>query len=175
MYDNLRYPLGRFRFEAETAAVNRQRCVEDLALLPQQLAAALEGLSDEQLDTPYRPEGWTVRQLVHHIADSHVNACIRFRWALTEDEPTIKAYDDKLWAELPDARTEPVEPSLQMLTGLHARWVALVKAMQPADFSRRLVHPENGPGDLERYTALYAWHGKHHVAHITALRQRMGW
>jgi uncharacterized damage-inducible protein DinB len=175
MDDTLRYPLGRFSFDAEAAAANRAQAIEEIAALAGQLELALKDLNDAQLDTPYRPEGWTVRQLVHHVADSHMNAYIRFRWALTENEPTIKAYDEKGWAELHDARSEPVSVSVALLDALHTRWTALLGSLWAEDFQRKLIHPENGPGTLERYVALYAWHGKHHVAHITALRERMGW
>lgn len=175
MTDTLKYPIGRFSFDPGAAATQREEWIADISHLPHQLEAALDGLSEGQLDTPYRPDGWTVRQVVHHVADSHLNAYIRVRWALTEEQPTIKAYDEKLWAELHDARTHPVAASLQLLGGLHARWTSLLNSMAPEDFQRALVHPVNGPGTIERYTCLYAWHGKHHVAHVTALRERMGW
>ncbi|MCW5962818.1 MAG: putative metal-dependent hydrolase [Bryobacterales bacterium] len=175
MTDTLKYPIGRFAFDPDTAAAQREGWISDITHLPHQLEAALDGLSEEQLDTPYRPDGWTVRQVVHHVADSHLNAYIRVRWALTEEQPTIKAYDEKLWAELHDASTDPVAASLQLLGGLHARWTSLLKNLAPDEFHRTLVHPVNGPGTIERYTCLYAWHGRHHVAHVTALRERMGW
>lgn len=175
MDESLSYPIGRFVFDAEGAAAARPAAIEAIAGLPAALDAVLAGLSEEQLDTPYRPEGWTVRQLVHHIADSHMNAYLRFRLALTEVEPAIKAYDEKAWAELPDSLSMPASVSVQLLAALHGRWAALLAAMQPEDFARTLVHPVNGTGTLERYTALYAWHGTHHVAHIQRLRERMGW
>ncbi len=133
------------------------------------------GLTGEQLDTPYRPGGWTVRQTVHHVADSHMNSAIRMRLALTEPEPVIRPYEQKLWAELFDARSAPVEPSLDLIQGLHARWVLLLKSMSAEDFARSFRHPEIGLVRLDKNLALYAWHGKHHTAHITGLRQRMGW
>jgi len=133
------------------------------------------GLSQEQIDTPYRPGGWTVRQVVHHVPDSHLNSYIRFRLALTEQEPTIKPYDEKRWAELADSRTGPMEVSLALLESLHARWVLLLRALTAADWKRTYRHPELGVVNLERTASLYAWHGRHHVAHITSLRQRMGW
>lgn len=139
------------------------------------MSAAVEGLSDAQLDTRYRPEGWTARQVVHHVADSHMNSYIRFRWALTEEVPLIKAYEEQLWAELPDARTMAPRVSLELLDALHRRWTALLQQMTEADFAKRLRHPVSGEATLGKMTALYAWHGRHHVAHIERLRERMGW
>lgn len=138
------------------------------------LRAAVEGLTEAQLDTPYRPGGWTVRQVVHHVPDSHLNAYIRMKLALTEDGPTIKPYDENLWAELSDSRM-PVDASLSLMDALHRRWVTVLRSLQPADFARTFLHPEAGVVSLDRLIALYAWHGRHHVAHITSLRQRMGW
>jgi hypothetical protein len=175
MDNSLSYPIGRFAFDETTAAANRQSAIDAIAGLPAALETVLAGLDEQQVDTPYRPDGWTVRQLVHHIADSHMNAYMRFRLALTEQEPSIKGYDEKAWAELADSRSMPVTVSVQLLSALHARWAALLAAMQPEDFTRTLVHPVNGKGTLERYTALYAWHGTHHVAHIQRLRDRTGW
>jgi len=142
---------------------------------PARLKAAVAGLSDVQLDTPYRPGGWTVRQVVHHVPDSHLNSYIRFRWALTEDEPTIKAYHEDRWAELSDARTAPVEVSLVLLESLHRRWVSLMGSLTGEEWKRTFVHPQLGPVTLEKNAALYAWHGRHHVAHVTGLREREGW
>jgi uncharacterized damage-inducible protein DinB len=148
----------------------------DLAELPARLRAAIAGLSDAQLDTPYRDGGWTVRQTVHHIADSHLNAYCRFRLALTEDAPTIKPYLETRWAELPDARTAPIAPSLEILSGVHSRLNSLLEAMTPAEWQRGFVHPEHGRTmTLWQTAALYAWHSRHHVAHITGLRARKGW
>ncbi|MDZ7637561.1 MAG: putative metal-dependent hydrolase [Bryobacterales bacterium] len=175
MSDELRYPVGRFGFDPSSAADQRNGWILDIARLPVDLEGALDSLSDEQLDTPYRPEGWTVRQLVHHIADSHLNAYARIRLALTEDAPLIKSYDEKRWAELPDSLSAPVGPSLQMIEGLHSRWATLLRMMEPEDFQRTLVHPESGPGTIEKYTGLYAWHGIHHLAHIRNLKERQGW
>jgi hypothetical protein len=138
------------------------------------MRAAVAGLTEGQLDTPYRPEGWTVRQVVHHVPDSHLNSYVRFKLALTEDAPVVKPYDEGLWAKMADAAA-PVEMSLVMLESLHARWVRVLESMSEADFARSFRHPELGPVRLEQNLALYAWHGKHHVAHITALRDRMGW
>jgi hypothetical protein len=139
------------------------------------LRAAVAGLSEAQLDTPYRDGGWTVRQVVHHVPESHMNAYIRFKLALTENEPTVKAYDEAAWAETPEVRKTPVEVSLAMLAHLHARWVILLESMSDADFAKMFRHPELGAVPLERNLALYAWHGKHHVAHITSLRERNQW
>jgi hypothetical protein len=138
------------------------------------MRAAVAGLTEGQLDTPYRPEGWTVRQLVHHVPDSHLNSYVRFKLALTEDAPVVKPYDEALWAKLADV-TAPVETSLMLLESLHQRWVRVLESMSEGDFARGFRHPELGPVRLEQTLAMYAWHGKHHVAHITALRDRMGW
>jgi uncharacterized damage-inducible protein DinB len=149
---------------------------ETLAELPVRLRAAIAGLGDAQLDTPYREDGWTVRQLVHHIPDSHLNAYCRFRLALTEHTPTIKPYQEALWAELPDARTMPVGPSIELVDGLHRRWLGLMQDMTPEQWERAFVHPEHPrPMTLWQTAALYAWHSRHHVAHITSLRDRKGW
>ena len=170
-----RYPIGRFArpeslSEAETAAA-----IDTLAALPAALAAAVHGLTDAQLDTPYRDGGWTVRQLVHHVADSHTHMALRVRFALTVDEPTIMAYDENAWVALADASALAVAPSLAIVEGTHARLVALLRAQPAAVFARRFLHPERGPMRLDQTAALYAWHGRHHVAHVTALRERMGW
>lgn len=143
--------------------------------MPENLRAAVEGLSAAQLDTPYRDGGWTVRQLVHHLADSHMNSYVRFRLALTEDWPTIKPYDEKLWAQLSDASTAPVETSLELLTALHERWVLLLRSLTAEQWQRGYVHPDNSRQTLAEAAALYAWHSRHHVAHITELRKRSGW
>jgi len=173
--DELRYPTGRFARPDVLTPDQRRASVETIATTPAQMRAALRGLTEPQLDTPYRPGGWTVRQLVHHVPDSHANAYCRFKLALTEDTPTIKPYDEAAWALLEDSRTTPVETSLTMLDVLHDRWVRLLQAMSPTDFARRLNHPENGMMNLDQLLALYAWHGPHHVAHITKLREREGW
>ena len=146
-----------------------------MAVAPARFRAAVEGLDDTRLDTPYRPGGWTVRQVVHHVADSHQNAYVRFRLALTEEEPTIKPYDEKKWAELVDARTLPVDVSLQLIHALHHRWVELLSSLTDAEFTRRFRHPEVGLMRLDTYLAGYAWHCRHHAAHITGLKERMGW
>lgn len=173
--NDLRYPIGQFKPEKSLSVAKRNELIEHIAETPVLLRAAVDGLTDKQLDTPYRPGGWTVRQVVHHVADSHLNSYIRFRWTLTEDAPTIKAYDEKKWAELEDARTARPEISLSLLETLHRRWVMLLRAMAPSDFERKLVHPEAGTLSLDVMLQLYAWHGRHHVAHITALRERNAW
>ncbi|MBZ5608032.1 MAG: bacillithiol transferase BstA [Acidobacteriia bacterium] len=172
---DLRYPVGKFRFPETVSAEDRRQFVEQIAETPLRLRSAVKGLADPQLDTPYRPGGWTVRQVVHHVPDSHLNSYVRFRWALTEEEPTIKAYFEDRWAELPDARTAPVEISLRLLECLHARWVGLLRSLDDTQWKRTFRHPELGLISLEKNAALYAWHGRHHVAHITSLRERMGW
>jgi DinB superfamily len=172
---DLRYPVGQFRFPKSVSAEDLARFIEQIADTPARMRAAIAGLADDQLDTPYRPGGWTVRQLAHHVPDSHINSYVRFRLALTEDEPVIKPYEESRWAELPDARTLPVEMSLALLENLHARWVPLLRSLSGADWKQSFRHPELGLVSLENNAALYAWHGRHHVAHITALRERMGW
>jgi uncharacterized damage-inducible protein DinB len=174
---DLRYPIGRFQRPVDVTAADRATSIEDIAAAPGWLRDAVRGLDDAQLDTPYRPDGWTVRQVVHHVPDSHVNSFVRFKLALTEDAPTIKPYDEKRWAALPDGRSGLVAESLALLDALHVRWVYLLRAMTPADFARTVVHPDRpgAPMTLDVMLALYAWHGRHHVAHIVALREREGW
>jgi uncharacterized damage-inducible protein DinB len=173
--NDLRYPIGKFQFPADVSAADRQRFIEQIAETPANLRAALENLTPEQLDTPYRPGGWTVRQVVHHVPDSHINSYVRFRLALTEDNPAIKGYEESLWAELPDARTGPVEMSLTLLDALHVRWTALLRSLSEKDLQRTFRHSELGSVRLDQILALYAWHGRHHVAHIITLRKRNGW
>jgi uncharacterized damage-inducible protein DinB len=173
--EDLRYPIGKFSVEGEIAADRRQDWISQIAEAPSLLRSALSGLSDEQLATPYRPGGWTLRQLAHHMPDSHMNSYVRFRLALTEDEPTIKPYHEDRWAELDDARTAPVAVSLALLDFLHTRWVLLLRSLSDADWQRTFRHPERGLMTLERNLALYAWHGRHHIAHVTGLRERKGW
>jgi hypothetical protein len=172
--DDLRYPVGRFSFSGADEK-SRAGWIEEISALPVNLRAAVSGMSDAQLDTPYRPDGWTVRQVVHHVPDSHINAFIRFKFALTTDVPRIMAYDEARWAELADGRGGPVDPSLALLDGLHARWTRLLRSLRAADFDRELEHPEHGRLTLSRMLALYAWHCRHHVAHITALARRERW
>jgi uncharacterized damage-inducible protein DinB len=170
----LQYPVGRFIPPANSTAESRATYIKTLRLLPGHLRAAVSGLSDSQLDTAYRPGGWTVRQVVHHVADSHTNSYIRFKLALTEEWPTIKAYDEAAWAKLADSGL-PVEVSLAWTDALHERWVVLLESMSEEDFQKGFVHPERGPQKLETTLALYDWHSRHHTAHITGLRGRMGW
>lgn len=172
---DLRYPVGKFQWEDGVTSEQRQGFIDEIAGTPARLRAALEGLTSEQMETPYRPGGWTVRQVTHHIADSHLNSYIRFRLALTEDEPTIKPYQEDLWANLFDARSAPVEVSLALIESLHERWVLLLRSLKQEDFARTFRHPELGVVSLDRNLGLYAWHGRHHVAHITELRRREGW
>ena len=172
---DLSYPIGKFDFTQTVAAEARPQLIEEIAAAPGWFRNAVHGLDDSQLDTPYRPGGWTVRQLIHHVADSHITSYTRFRLALTEDQPAVKGYDQDKWAELPDAKTAPVEPSLRILESLHARWVTLLRSMSAGDFERAFVHSELGPVRLDTSLSLYAWHGRHHSAHITGLRERMGW
>jgi uncharacterized damage-inducible protein DinB len=172
---DLRYPIGRMERKTSLTADERRAAIDAIAAAPARLRTAVNGLTDSQLDTPYRPEGWTVRQVVHHVADSHMNAYTRFRLALTEDNPTIKPYDEAAWAELPDMRAMPVWVSLDLLDRLHERLVFMLRATAPGAFARTLVHPENGPMTLDALLGVYAWHGRHHTAHVTALRERMKW
>jgi uncharacterized damage-inducible protein DinB len=171
---DLRYPVGQFVLPDSTAPRERVGWIKEIARAPHDLRAAVSNLSKEQLDTPYRPGGWTVRQVAHHVPDSHLNAYVRFKLALTEDQPTIKPYDEARWATLADTAL-PVEASLNLLEALHLRWVHLLESMSDQDFQRRFVHPESGPWRLDQYLSQYAWHGRHHIAHITELRGRMSW
>ena len=173
--DALRYPIGKFAFPESTKAQQRTEWIRDVSETPLMLRTAVAGLSPNQLDTPYRPNGWTVRQVIHHVPESHLNSYIRFKLALTEDTPLIKPYDEALWADLPDVGVTPVEVSLTLLESLHQRWVRVLDLMTDADYARQFRHPELGLVRLDQNLALYAWHGKHHVAHITNLRARMGW
>lgn len=172
---DLSYPIGKFEWRGENSAEERTRLIGRIAALPAELNAAVKGLSPAQLDTPYRPGGWTVRQVVHHVADSHMNAFVRCKLALTEEQPTIKPYNQTAWAELAEARSADVELSLALIESLHARWALLLRAMKPEDFARAFVHPERGRMTLDHNLAIYVWHGAHHTAHIAALRQREGW
>lgn len=174
MSEDLRFPIGIFNKNTKVTPELREEFVQTIAQLPAVLERAISGLSDAQLDTPYRPEGWTVRQTVHHIADSHLNAFIRFKLALTEDAPTIRPYAEDRWAELADSRL-PVDVSLKIIEGIHARWSALLESMTEADFQKRLNHPDSGAWTLAEMLALYEWHGRHHTAHITKLRERNDW
>lgn len=172
---DVRYPVGKFKYEGNLSYAQRENLIGEISEAPARLRAAVAGLSDAQLDTPYREGGWTVRQVVHHVADSHMNAYVRFRLALTETSPKVKTYDQTKWAELPDARTAPAQISLSLLESLHERWLLLLKSLDASDFSRTVDHPDHGPMTLDQNLALYAWHGRHHVGHITSLRKRIGW
>jgi len=174
MTDN-RYPIGKFERTETISDSQRKECIQQISEAPSRIRAAVQGLTEAQINTPYRDGGWTVRQVVHHVPDSHMNAYVRCRLALTEDSPTIKPYNEARWAELHDARTAPIEPSLTLLESLHTRWVDLLKSLRTSDFKRPLQHPEHGIIDLDFLVQLYAWHGRHHAAHITSLRRLKGW
>ena len=172
---DLRYPIGEFKFEAPLTDEQRQTCLDTIEQTPARMRAAVAGLDEAQLDTPYRPEGWTVRQVVHHVPESHLNSYLRFKLAITENEPTIKPYFEDRWAQLDDAREAPIELSLDLLDALHRRWIWFLRSLKPEQYQRTFRHPELGIVSLDKNIALYAWHGQHHVAHITSLRERMGW
>jgi len=170
-----RYPIGRFSPPASSVAGVRAAHIETVRLLPERLRAAVSGLNDAQLDTPYREGGWTVRQVVHHVADSHAVAYIRCKHALTEEWPTLRPYDEAAWAELADSRLLPVDVSLALITALHYRWVALLESLSDEDFQKGYNHPQRGRENLAKALAMYDWHSRHHTAHITGLRARKGW
>lgn len=172
---DLSYPVGRYQKETSLTAERRQALIDGIAKLPADMRAAASGLAGTQLDTPYRQGGWTVRQVIHHVPDSHMNAYIRFKLALTESEPTIKPYDEKQWAELADVPRTPIEVSLSLLENLHIRWTLLLRSLDPIAFSKTFRHPDLGLMTLDTQLGLYEWHGRHHVAHITSLRARQGW
>ena len=173
---DIRHPIGRFQYDGDPSREAVNRAIADIEALPGLLRAAVDGLSDVQLDTPYRDGGWTPREVVHHVADSHMNAYVRCKLALTERSPTIKPYDQAAWAKLADVATVPVEVSLDLIDALHVRWVALLRSMSDADLERTYVHPEKDqPVPMREVIATYAWHGRHHTAHIMALRDRHGW
>jgi hypothetical protein len=173
--EGLRYPVGRPSVQPELDEEQRRRCIDQIAGLPGKLRAVVEDLTDEQLDTPYRPGGWTVRQVVHHLPDSHLNAYIRFKLGATEDEPTITTYQEALWAEESDGRDGPIGSSLMLLEALHERWVRWMRACDESVWKRGILHPEMGPMTLEQLLQVYCWHSRHHVAHITGLRERQSW
>ena len=170
-----RYPIGKYEEPAKITPQLRAAAIADIAAVPEKMCAAVKGLNDAQLDTPYREGGWTVRQVVHHVPDSHMNAYIRWRLALTETEPTIKPYEESAWAKLEDAAHAPVEVSLRLLEPLHERWVRLLRSVKDEQFARTFRHPDFGVKTLDWMLFLYAWHGKHHTAHITELRKAKGW
>lgn len=173
--ERLRYPIGRFHARQGLSAEERDALIEQIAALPDQLRAAVSDLTEDQLDTPYRPGGWTVRQVVHHVPDSHLNSYVRFKLALTEDQPAIKGYDEAAWSELPDARTADIAISLALLEALHRRWTILLRSLNDERLARAFRHPELGLVTLETNLQLYAWHGRHHLTHLTTLRERKGW
>ncbi|MEM6431520.1 MAG: YfiT family bacillithiol transferase [Deinococcota bacterium] len=173
--DDLRYPIGKFQFPENVTEADHARWRQIIADTPTRLREAVSGLDDSQLDTQYRPEGWTLRQVVHHIADSHINSIVRFKLALTEDSPPLKPYREGEWANLADS-SMPIDVSLDLLTALHARWAVLLESLTPEDLKRTLTNPNSGKlVPLERNLAVYAWHGPHHIAHITTTRDRNGW
>lgn len=173
--EELRFPIGPFDLKTPVGAEDLPALIDEIAAMPSGLRDAVAGLSEAQLDTPYRPDGWTARQVVHHLADSHINSVVRFKWALTEDEPTIKPYFEERWAELDDSRAAPVDVSLRLLESLHERWALLLRSLSPEQLDRCFRHPEMGKVRLRIAIAFYAWHGRHHIAHITSLREREGW
>ena len=170
-----RFPIGKFHYEGPPSEDQRRKFIDEIGHTPAAIRAAVQGLSPDQLDTPYRDGGWNARQVVHHVPESHMNAYIRFKLALTEDEPTIKPYAEDRWARLADVQTTPVEISLALLENLHVRWVVLLRSLREKDWTRTFKHPEIGLVSLEKNLAIYAWHGRHHTAHITELRKRMNW
>lgn len=173
--NKLRYPIGKFSPPKEITTSAIKNFIKTIEETPEKLRAAVQDLNEEQLDTPYRPGGWTIRQVIHHLPDSHMNSYVRFKLALTENTPAIKTYDEAKWAELDDSKDTPIEVSLNLLESLHKRWVVLLRSMSEKDFHKTVNHPEWGEIKLDRMLALYAWHCRHHLAHITSLRQRMGW
>jgi uncharacterized damage-inducible protein DinB len=172
---DLRYPIGKFEYKGVSTIQQRELMVRAISQTPAKLREAVGALNEEQLETPYRPGGWTVRQVAHHLPDSHMNSFTRFRLALTEEEPTIRPYFEDRWAELSDSRKAPIDYSLDLLEALHKRWVFMLESLNDSDYARTFRHPELGLMTLDKNLALYAWHGKHHVGQITALRKRMAW
>ncbi|WP_020527727.1 YfiT family bacillithiol transferase [Flexithrix dorotheae] len=173
--ENQKYPIGQYQYPGGYNDQERKALIAEIEDTPKKLYEAVAGLSEKQLDTPYRIGGWSVRQVVHHLPDSHLNSFARFKLALTEDCPQIKAYNEAAWATLCDYKETPLETSLKLLECLHQRWVILLRSLQEDDFKKRFYHPENGTVSLDYNLGLYAWHGKHHIAHITSLRERMKW
>ena len=174
--EDLSYPIGRFQSrQRPLTSEERTQLIDAIDAHPANMRAAVAGLSDEQLDTPYRDGGWTVRQVVHHVVDSHINSYVRFKLAVTEDEPTIRTYEQAEWAELPEARSAPVEMSLMILEALHPRWVAMLRAFDADHFARTLQYPDVGVVSVDVLLEIYGWHCPHHEAHVTRLRDRMGW
>jgi hypothetical protein len=172
---DIRYPIGKFEPKSPLTGAGREAMIGQIAEAPARLREAVRGLSEAQIDVPYREGGWTTRQIVHHLPDSHMNAYVRCKLAVTEQQPTIKPYVQPLWAELADARSAPVEVSLTLLEALHERWAIFLRSLRGDDFSRTMIHPEIGTISLDYILQMYAWHGRHHTAHITSLRERLGW
>ena len=176
MDNNLSYPIGNYKSPEFIDAQCIDRWINEIEALPAQMRSAVEGLSEDQLNTEYRPGGWTIKQVINHVPDSHLNSYVRFHWMLTEDNPRIKAYDEKRWAELEYHKAMPIEVSLTLLESIHRRWVYLLKSLTTADYSMSFIHPETNEINLLSNTiGMYAWHGKHHLAHINNLKKRMGW
>lgn len=173
--ESLRYPIGRFVRKPTVSAAERDALIGDIGRLPGDVGASVADLAADRLDTPYRAGAWTVRQLVHHLADSHMHAYVRFKMAVTESDPAIRLHDVDGWAELPDSRVQDIEVSLTLLDALHRRWVFFLRSMSPEQFDRSFQHPARGRVTLDDTLQLYAWHGRHHLAHITSLRERMRW
>ena len=173
--EKLKYPIGRYQLEDIIDKDSINNWIKEIESLPEKLIAAVRGLNKEQLQTPYRPEGWTVQQVVHHIADSHMNSYIRFKLALTENKPIVKPYDQKLWAELADTKSVDVKVSLDLIKSLHKRWTTLLYQLTEEELEKEYLHPESGMKNLKETICNYAWHGNHHLAHITSLKQRMNW
>ncbi|HSP88682.1 MAG TPA: putative metal-dependent hydrolase [Ignavibacteriaceae bacterium] len=173
--NKLKYPIGQFIFNGNITDESRKNFIKEIELLPGKLKKAVAGLNNEQLDTPYRKDGWTVRQVIHHIPDSHINAYVRFKLALTEDQPTIKTYEENEWAKLQDYYQTPIEVSLALTEAIHTRWIILLNSLEENNFKKKLKHPDWGLISLDFIVAQYAWHGKHHTSHITSLKERMGW
>ena len=169
------YPIGKFEMPKQITPALRQKAIDEIASTPEKMRAAVKGLNDAQLDTPYREGGWTVRQLVHHVPDSHLNAYVRLKLALTENKPTIKPYDQDAWSKLADSKSTPIDVSLALLSSVHDRWDRIWRSLKPEHFARPLIHPESGERTVDWLLFLYAWHGKHHTAHITELRKKKGW
>ncbi|WP_163099969.1 YfiT family bacillithiol transferase [Peribacillus alkalitolerans] len=172
--EDLRYPIGKYVFNEEISRETIDTWIEEIYNTPTKLRQAVQNLGDNQLDTPYRPEGWTIRQVIHHLVDSHMNSYVRFKLALTEDNPTIKPYSEDRWAELPDSKL-PIEISLDLLGALHKRWVYVLRNISPTELKKTFQHPDSGEITLEQNIGLYDWHCRHHIAHITSLRKRLNW
>lgn len=173
--ENLKYPIGRYQLEDKINKTSIENWIKEIEMLPQKLSEAVKGLNKDQLQTPYRPDGWTIQQVIHHIADSHMNAYIRFKLALTENKPIVKPYDEKLWAELPDSKLVDINVSLDLIKSLHKRWTTLLRHLSEEELNKEFLHPESGMKNLKETICNYAWHGNHHLAHITSLKQKMNW